>query len=274
MNDAEQQARWGLSLDEKIEASKAVILEAIRRFGPDFWLAWTGAKDSTLVLWLTREACRETSLPMPRVLTIDEGDPFPEIEAFQRRMTETWGLSLTVAANADILDRRPAMGDYIRLADLSAANRAEAARAGFTGDGFPFDPESPVGNQLMKVAPMNAFLREHGVAALGTAIRWDEHPARAHEDYESPRQDPPHLRVHPILHMRERDVWDITRSRGIPFCELYAKGYRSLGTKTGTVRHSDLPAWEQDLEDRSGERSGRDQDKEEAMEQLRSLGYM
>ena len=274
MNDTEQQARWAMPLEEKIAASKAVVLTAIDRFGPDFWLAWTGAKDSTLVLWLTREACRERSLAMPRVLTIDEGDPFPEIQAFQERMVREWELDLTVASNTDVLSRRPAIGDYLAVADLSAESRAEVARAGFTGEGFPFDPESPVGNQLMKVAPMNGFLRDNHVAALATAIRWDEHPARANEDYESPREDPPHLRVHPILHLRERDVWDITRSRGIPFCELYAKGYRSLGTKTGTVRQSDRPAWEQDLEDRSGERAGRDQEKEEAMEQLRSLGYM
>lgn len=274
MHDADQQARWAMSLDAKIAASKAVILTAIDRFGPDFWLAWTGGKDSTLVLWLAREACREQSLPLPRVVTIDEGDPFPEIQAFQDRLVREWDLALTVVSNTDVLSRRPAIGDYLAVADLSPENRAEAARAGFTGEGFPFDPESPVGNQLMKVAPLNGFLRDSAVAALATAIRWDEHPARANEAYQSPREDPPHLRVHPILHMRERDVWDITRSRGIPFCELYFQGYRSLGTKTGTVRQSDLPAWEQDLEDRAGERAGRDQEKEEAMEQLRSLGYM
>jgi len=274
MNEAERQARWAMTLEEKIAASQAVVLAAMDRFGPAFWLAWTGAKDSTLVLWLTRGACAAHGRPMPRVLTIDEGDAFPEVTAFQQRLTREWGLDRTVTANADVLGRRPKIGDYIAVADLSPDSRAEVARAGFTGDGFPFDPESPVGNQLMKVAPMNAFLRDRGVTALATAIRWDEHPARANEDYQSPRENPPHVRVHPILHMRERDVWDITLSRGVPYCELYAKGYRSLGTKTGTVRHSDKPAWEQDLDDRTAERAGRDQEKEEAMEQLRSLGYM
>ena len=274
MDDAGMLALWGMTLDEKIAASKAVLASAMARFGRDFWLAWTGAKDSTLVLWLAREACAEKGLPMPRVLTIDEGDPFDEVTAFQQRMVREWNLALTTASNTEVLAKKPGIGDFIAVADLSPESRAEVERAGFTGPGFPFDPESPVGNQLMKVAPMNAFLRQANVAALATAIRWDEHPARAGEDYESPRQDPPHLRVHPILHMREADVWDITLSRGIPFCELYRQGYRSLGTKTGTERKSDLPAWEQDLTDRSGERAGRDQDKEEAMEQLRSLGYM
>ncbi len=274
MDKTLRQERLDLPLEDKIAASKAILAEAIRRFGRDFWLAWTGAKDSTLVLWLTRRACAEESLPMPRVLTIDEGDPFPEVTAFQERLTREWGLDRTIAANREVLGKKPGIGDYIALAELSPESRAEVARTGFTGPGFPFDPESPVGNQLMKVVPMNAFLRDNRVAALATAIRWDEHPARAEEDYESPRQDPPHLRLHPILHMREADVWEITLTRDIPFCELYRRGYRSLGTRHGTVRQSDKPAWEQDLSDRSQERAGRDQEKEEAMEQLRSLGYM
>jgi len=268
------QEQLDLPLDEKIAASKAVIVDAIRRFGQDFWLAWTGAKDSTLVLWLTRQACAEENLPMPRVLTIDEGDAFPEVLAFQDFLTREWGLVRAIAANNEVLDSRPRIGDYIALDSLSPESRAEVERTGFSGPGFPFDPESPVCNQLLKVAPLNAFIRGNQVAALATAIRWDEHPARAGEAYASPRQHPPHLRIHPILHMREADVWEITLSRGLPFCELYRQGYRSLGTRHGTLRHSDKPAWEQNLQDRSQERAGRDQEKEEAMAQLRSLGYM
>jgi phosphoadenosine phosphosulfate reductase len=274
MDEAMRQAQWGMALVEKVTFSQTVITSAMDRFGKGFWVAWTGAKDSTLVLWLTREACRAQGRPMPRVLTIDEGDSFPEVKDFQARLVREWGLDLTVTANTEVLGRKPCIGDYIALSSLSETSRTEVVRTGFTGEGFPFDPESPIGNQLMKVAPMNAFLRENGASALATAIRWDEHPARAGEDYESPRENPPHMRVHPILHMREADVWAITRDKGIPYCELYAQGYRSLGTKSGTVRQSDLPAWEQNFSDRSAERAGRDQDKEEAMEQLRALGYM
>ncbi|MFQ5976164.1 MAG: hypothetical protein ACE5J5_07620, partial [Candidatus Hydrothermarchaeales archaeon] len=51
------------------------------------------------------------------------------------------------------------------------------------------------------------------------------------------------------------------------------KGYRSLGAKTTTTKPSDLPAWEQDLENTT-ERAGRQQDKEGTMKRLRDLGYM
>jgi phosphoadenosine phosphosulfate reductase len=39
------------------------------------------------------------------------------------------------------------------------------------------------------------------------------------------------------------------------------------------MKMSDLPAWEQDLENTT-ERAGRGQEKEQIMKQLRNLGYM
>ena len=263
-----------LPLDDKLVLAKNLLARAMDRFGDAFRLAWTGGKDSTLVLWLARELGRETGRAMPRVLVIDEGDPFPEIVAFQKHLTEAWGLDVQTAANREILDAEPALGDYIDLSRLSQDARDAASRLGFTGPGFPFDPDSPLGAQLLKALPLHAFLREHGVAALATGIRWDEHPAREDESHESPRPDPPHWRIHPILHLREADVWAATRGRGLPFCELYAKGYRSLGTRNGSARTSDLPAWEQDLAKPGGERAGRAREKEDAMAGLRALGYM
>jgi phosphoadenosine phosphosulfate reductase len=46
-----------------------------------------------------------------------------------------------------------------------------------------------------------------------------------------------------------------------------------LGAKTTSIKSVETPAWEQDLEN-TEERAGRRQDKEEAMERLRKLGYM
>ena len=46
-----------------------------------------------------------------------------------------------------------------------------------------------------------------------------------------------------------------------------------MGAKTTTVKASDIPAWNQDLEN-TEERGGRRQDKEKAMERMRKVGYM
>jgi phosphoadenosine phosphosulfate reductase len=125
----------------------------------------------------------------------------------------------------------------------------------------------------MKTVAMNVFLENNKIEAVATAIRWDEQEARVAESYFSAREVPPHTRVQAILHFRERDIWNTIHGYKIPFCELYKYGYRSLGAKGSTVKNSDIPAWEQDLENTT-ERAGRGQSKEEIMGKLRSLGYM
>jgi phosphoadenosine phosphosulfate reductase len=146
-------------------------------------------------------------------------------------------------------------------------------RLNFTADSFVWEPESYVGNHLMKTVAMNLYLESHGIKAVFTGIRWDEQAARSAETFISPRQNPDHTRIHPILHFTERDVWSFIQEHRIPVNPLYSKGYRSLGTKDTTTKTSDLPAWEQDLE-KTTEREGRRQDKEGIMERLRELGYM
>lgn len=270
---AVEQADRAATPEEKLAAAEALFGAAVARFGPDLWLAWTGGKDSTLLVWLARRVCAREGWPLPRIVTIDEGDAFPEIVAFQDRLVRQWGLDCRVAANAELLASRPAVGDYIPVTALGPANRAALSRLGFTGPGFPFDPDSPLGSHLGKTVPLAGFVTANRVAALAVAIRRDEHPARIAETYQSPRPDPPHVRVHPLLHLAERDVWDLTLAHAIPSCPLYATGYRSLGTRSGSRPAADVPAWEQDLE-HTPERAGRALDKERAMGLLRSLGYL
>ena len=210
---------------------------------------------------------------MPRAMFIDEGYVFEEILDLVDRVKRDWDVEMTVVKNTDVSEKAKDVGNLIRVADLNERNRQEIQKLGFTEEAFPFEPESYVGNHLMKTVAMNVFIEENGVKALSTAIRWDEQEARIDEDYFSPRTDPHHTRVHPILHFKERDIWDTIHTYKIPFCSLYYQGYRSLGAKGSTFKTSDIPAWEQDLEN-TPERAGRGQEKEEIMAQLRSLGYM
>jgi phosphoadenosine phosphosulfate reductase len=204
---------------------------------------------------------------------IDEGDSFDEIMEFVHRVGKEWNVDLIVVKNTDVIHKAAQLGDMIRVRDLNERNQQEIAKLDFHEKHFPFEPESFVGNHLMKTVPMSQFIEDNGILALSTAIRWDEQEARIQEDYFSPRENPKHTRVHPLLPFTEGDIWDLIHQYSIPFCSLYYHGYRSLGIKSNTKKASDLPAWEQDLEN-TPERAGRGQDKEEIMEQLRSLGYM
>jgi phosphoadenosine phosphosulfate reductase len=274
MEKEQRERLLNLNLGQKIEQSKKIIKEALAKFFPDeLCLAWTGGKDSTTMLWLYREVCKNLGMPMPRAMFIDEGYVFEEIIELVNKVKGEWGVEVTIVKNNDVSDKALSVGDTIRVADLNERNRKEIALLGFNDDTFLFEPESFIGNHLMKTIAMNTFLEENGVKALSTAIRWDEQEARISENYFSTRTNPDHTRVHPILHLKERDIWTTIHKNHIPFCSLYYQGYRSLGAKGSTIKISDMPAWEQDLE-HTVERGGRGQDKEKIMGQLRSLGYM
>ena len=274
MESNEVKSLTEISLDEKIKYSKNIIKQALEKFSnKDIYVAWTGGKDSTSMLWLFRETCIELRVPMPRAMFIDEGSVFEEILELVDRVVKEWNVDIVFVKNLDVSDKAKAVGDMIRVMDLNERNRQEIARLGFSEESFPFEPESFVGNHLMKTVAMSVFLEDNGVKGLSTAIRWDEQKARIEEEYFSPRTNPEHMRIHPILHFKERDIWSLIFKKKIPFCSLYSRGYRSLGAKGSTVKNSDIPAWEQDLENTT-ERAGRGQDKEKVMAQLRDLGYM
>jgi len=257
----------------RIDLSKVVIREALERFGRNLVIAWTGGKDSTLMLWLYQEVCRELSVTLPTCMFIDEGDSFEEILDFIDKVKRQWEVDVVTIQNADVSNKAKELGDIIRVSDLNSRNREELAKLDFNEENFPFEPESYVCNHLMKTAPMNLFIEERGVQAVSTAIRRDEQEARIEEEYFSPRQTPAHTRVHPMLHCSERDIWNMIHGNDIPFCSLYYQGYRSLGIRSNTTKNSVLPAWEQDLEN-TVEREGRGQEKEQIMAKLRDLGYM
>lgn len=266
-------------LRKKIRDSEKVIQESFERFGPEkIGVTWTGGKDSTLNLWILRKYCLENNIQLPRIMTIDEGDAFPEITYFLMETSKIWHIDLEWCTNFDVLSACGSqLGGTVTVKDLNSRNRQELERIGSQVEEFTFEAESYQGNHLMKTVVFNQFLERHELDAIMVAIRWDEHPARAGDQYfthkESEKLVPSHTRICPILHITERDIWDIYYHFNLPFCPLYRIGYRSLGARSTSKRETTIPAWEQDLEN-TCERGGRRQDKEEAMERLRKLGYM
>lgn len=77
---------------------------------------------------------------------------------------------------------------------------------------------------------------------------------------------PPFMRVNPILNWRYHDVWRFLRTFNIPYCQLYDRGYTSIGSVATTAPNPALcriqdgiatydPAWK--LENEDLERAGR-----------------
>lgn len=259
-----------LELDSKSEIGKIIVKDALKKFKSPV-VVWSAGKDSTVVLDIVRKVAAENNLKTPPVLFIDHGDHFPETWDMLHKYTKEWNLKLVVARNDKVIN---AVKDgTIKLSDIGEENIAEAEKIGFNGDSFPYSLDTDIGNHLLKTVAMNQTIKKYGFDALFTGIRWDENEARSTERFFSPRQNPPHMRVHPVLTFRERDIWDYMFKYNLPIHPKYREGFRSIDGIRDSLKTSDKPAWEQDLEG-TKERAGRSQDKEGMMEKLRKMGYM
>lgn len=210
---------------------------ALKRARP-IAVAWTGGKDSTVLLHLWKSFLEEHGL-LERfglvAVSIDTGLKFPEVVAFRERLTREWGVRCIVA--------RP---------EISLQN-------------YPVAQDPAACCLELKIKPLQNALSEHGFEALLAGLRRDEHPSRSDRHWIESRDTPPHLQCNPILEWTEMDVWSYIMDKGLAYCELYDAGYRSLGCKPCTASPG--------LENGEGERGGRNQTKEEQLELLRSLGY-
>jgi sulfate adenylyltransferase subunit 2 len=254
-----------------------IVREAYAEF-KKLAVLWSMGKDSTTMLWLCRKAFFG-KIPFP-VIHIDTGYKFKQMYEFRDKISREWDLELLIARNEEAI--REKVGPY-SMDKLECCTR-------------------------LKTEALRNFIDENGFDGLILAIRRDEHGIRAKERYFSPRDEDfkwdyknqplemwgqfqglvetgTHMRIHPILHWRELDVWEYVKREGIPANPMYfaknGERYRSLGCEPCTRPiKSDAATVDQIVEElkatKISERSGRAQDKEDmfTMQKLRSLGYM
>jgi sulfate adenylyltransferase subunit 2 len=128
---------------------------------------------------------------------------------------------------------------------------------------------------------------DRGHPPRGTEGGWDvrDQPPEFWDQFNASPPPGAHLRVHPILHWTEADIWAYTKRENIPIIPLYlardGKRYRSLGDQdiTNPVA-STASSIEEILIELDGtkvpERAGRalDHETEDAFERLRVAGYL
>ena len=267
-------------IDELESESVYVIREAAARHAR-LALLWSMGKDSTALLWMCRKAFLGR-VPFP-VIHIDTGYKFKEMYAFRDRIAHEWELDLVVRRNEDAIGSgmNPKTGGTLACCDaLKTQALADA-----------------VSDIKLDAVLLGIRRDEHGVRAKeryfsprGADGRWDYAAQRAElwDVYESNSSNGErHVRVHPLLHMTELDVWRYTKRESIPVVDLYFDRYgagsrfRSLGCRSccsPTASQADsIDAVIAELEHATApERAGRAQDKESAylMQKLRTLGYM
>jgi sulfate adenylyltransferase subunit 2 len=257
-----------------------VLREAYNRLDK-LAMLWSIGKDSTVLLWLARKAFFG-HVPFPLV-HVDTTYKIPTMIEYRDRLCREWNLQLVVGKNEAALRERRTFPD-------GAATRVECC------------------GRLKKDA-LQSVLDAHGYTGVIVGVRRDEDPTRAKERYFSPRDkhmewnvadQPPelwdqfktdfeagtHIRVHPLLHWTELNVWEYIEREGIPVIPLYfandkGERYRSLGCHPCTAPIASRAKTVREIIDelrltRTPERAGRAQDNESegAFETLRRDGYM
>lgn len=267
-------------LDELEAQSIYIMREAFNKF-KNMAMLWSIGKDSSVMLWLARKAFLGHT-PFPFV-HVDTSFKMPEMIEFRDRLAALWELDLRVGQN------KPALA---------------------AGETFPSGKISRVECcSLLKRDGMQQVMETYNFEAVVLGIRRDEEGTRAKERYFSPRNknfewdyrdQPPelwdqfktdfepgtHLRIHPLLHWTEVNIWEYIDREQIPVVPLYfaneeGKRYRSLGCApcTSPVESpaATVPQIITELiETNVAERSTRaqDQEAEDAFERLRASGYM
>ncbi|MEE8295718.1 MAG: sulfate adenylyltransferase subunit CysD [Sphingomonadales bacterium] len=261
-------------LDALESKSIYILREAFHSF-EKLGLLWSLGKDSNVMLWLCQKAFFGT-VPFPCV-HVDTGKKFKEMYDFRDRYSEEWNLKMVTGECPPIEEIDPTLPPATR----SAARKTEG---------------------------LKNLVKKHQFTGLIAGIRRDEEGTRAKERVFSPRgttgnwnasDQPPefwdqfnaefppgcHVRVHPLLHWTEKDIWLYTQREGIPVIPLYfakdGKRYRSLGDQdiTHPVESTATTISEiiKELETtKIAERSGRamDHEAEDAFERLRADGYL
>lgn len=273
---------------DKLEAQSIYIFREAFNKLDRLAMLWSFGKDSNVMIHLARKAFFGR-VPFP-LIHCDTGLEMDEVYAFRDRYVKEWGVNL-ISHTCPPLEQT----------DASLPPAARVASR--------------------KTLGLRDVLKQHGFTSVFAGIRRDEEGTRAKERVFSPRGEagqwdvkdqPPEfwdqfktdfapgtsLRIHPLLHWTETDVWRYIQREEIPIVPLYfAREYgkfegrdfggqkmrfRSIGERGITwPLPSEADTLEAIIEElrttRTSERSGRpmgaDED-ESSFERLREAGYM
>jgi sulfate adenylyltransferase subunit 2 len=261
-------------LDRLEQQSIYILREAFNRVDK-LGMLWSIGKDSNTMVWLARKAFFGR-VPFP-VIHLDTGREFPETYAFRDRYAAEWNLNLIADLCPPLEQADPSLPPASRFAARKTEGlKAVLARYGFTG--------IVVGIRRDEQATR---AKERVFSPRGAGGQWDyrRQPPEFWDHYNTETPPGTHLRVHPLLHWTEIDVWSYIAREAIPVVSLYfareGRRYRSLGEEGITFPIESRAASVSDIlaelaRSKTEERAGRamDHEAEDAFERLRADGYM
>ncbi len=273
---------------DKLEAQSIYIFREAFHAIDKLAMLWSFGKDSNVMIHLARKAFFGR-VPFP-LIHCDTELEMEEVYAFRDRYVKEWGIHLISPVCPPLAATDPSLPPAARVASRKTLGlKAVIDQYGFTGviAGIRRDEEA-------------TRAKERVFSPRGQEGHWDakDQPPEFWDQYKTEFAPGTSLRVHPLLHWTELDIWQYIQRENIAIVPLYfARTYsqfegrdfggqkmrfRSLGEKGITwpiASEADtIEAIIEELKvtkvsERSGRPMGADED-ESSFERLRADGYM
>jgi sulfate adenylyltransferase subunit 2 len=274
-------------LDQLESRSIHIFREAYHAI-PKLAMLWSFGKDSTVMIWLAKKAFFG-HVPFP-LIHCDTGLEMEEVYAYRDQYEAEWGVNLLrepcppmEATDATLPhDARIASRKTLGLKQVISREDYQGIIAGIRRD------------------EEGTRAKERVFSPRGADAAWDvkDQPPEFWGQYNTRFAPETSLRVHPLLHWSELDIWEYIAREAIPVVPLYfartygqfegrdfggaSMRFRSLGergitwpvpSEAGTIAAIIAELKTTRTSERAGRPMGANQD-EASFEKLRAAGYM
>ncbi|AJF61835.1 TPA: sulfate adenylyltransferase subunit CysD [Candidatus Woesearchaeota archaeon] len=262
-----------------LESKSIFILREVKKRFKNPVVLWSIGKDSTTLLYLCRKAFYD-EIPF-KVLHIDTETEYEETYEFRDRIAKEWKLDLVVGKSEEKFKEKTCTSRKTEILKKEIEkHKFDAVIVGIRRD------ENSIRGMERYFSPRDREFRwnvtkeEKNEAGIGSA---QDAELSGWDIYATEFKDSNHVRIHPLLHWTELDIWQYIKKENIPVVNLYfakdGKRFRSIGCKCCSSpvksRADTIDKIIKEIDkDRNSERQGRDTEKEYNMQKLRSLGYM
>jgi len=200
INESVAESNSEVYLEYKVRQAQSIVKKAEEIFDGRLALAFSGGKDSLVVLDIVRKI-----IPDIQVVYNNTTIEFPETLLYVRRLEKEWGLNLVMTY--------PKVNFFRAVKERGWATHE---------DRWCCKP--------YKEDPAAEFITNNRILAEFTGTTRNESIyRRSLKPFKMPSKEPYIIRVNPIYDWNDQEVWRYIEENNLPYNPLYDMGYKRVG---------------------------------------------